>query len=174
MIAVDTNILVHAHRGESPHFEAARRALSDLVEGREVWAIPWPCVHEFVAVVTSGRGIRRPSTVEEAIRQVEAWMDAPNLELLEETADHWRAFAQILRSSGVAGGAVHDARIAALCLEHGVRELWTANRDFSRFPGLATFNPLVADRVHDSSPAWAAVKRARAAGRRRVLERAGA
>jgi predicted nucleic acid-binding protein len=39
---------------------------------------------------------------------------------------------------------VHDARIAALCLQHGVRELWSADRDFNRFPALRTRNPLVA------------------------------
>lgn len=67
MIAVDTNILVYAHRGESPHFLAAQSALFHLAEARENWAIPWPCVHAFLAVVTNLRGIRRPSTAEEAI-----------------------------------------------------------------------------------------------------------
>jgi toxin-antitoxin system PIN domain toxin len=170
VIAVDTNILVHAHRAESPHFHAALRALSDLAEAREPWAIPWPCVHEFLAVVTKPRGYRRASTMEEAIGQVEIWLGAPNLVVLEETPGHWRELTRTIRGGrAVLGGMVHDARIAALCLEHGVRELWTADRDFSRFPELATFNPLVGDRVHDSSPHWAAAKRARAAGRRRAL-----
>jgi hypothetical protein len=51
--------------------------------------------------------------------------------------------AGLLETSGVAGAKVHDARIAALCLSHGVAELWTADRDFSRFPSLTTRNPLI-------------------------------
>jgi len=43
----------------------------------------------------------------------------------------------------IVGPRVHGARIAALCLQHGVRELWTADRDFSRFPQVKTLNPLL-------------------------------
>jgi predicted nucleic acid-binding protein len=48
--------------------------------------------------------------------------------------------------SGVVGNKVHDARVAAICLGHGVRELWSADRDFSYFPDVRTRNPLVAGR----------------------------
>lgn len=81
MKAVDTNILVHAHRADSPHHSPAREALRGLVESGLRWGVPWPCVH--------------------------------------------------------------DARIAAICLAHGVDELLTADRDFSYFPDLRTTNPLV-------------------------------
>jgi predicted nucleic acid-binding protein len=46
-------------------------------------------------------------------------------------------------SGKIAGAQVHDARIVALCLQHGVKELWSADRDFGRFPILAVVNPLV-------------------------------
>jgi predicted nucleic acid-binding protein len=55
LIAVDTNILVYAHRAESPHFARASAWLKRLAEGRSVWAIPWPCLHEFLSVVTNPR-----------------------------------------------------------------------------------------------------------------------
>ena len=168
MIAVDTNILIHAHRFDSFYNAVAFRSVNDLVEGRETWAIPWPCVHEFLAVVTNARTFRPPSTLHHAMEQVEIWLASPGLVLLEETSGHWAALAETLRGGRVTGGLVHDARIAALCLEHGVRELWTADRDFSRFPELVTFNPLEADHVHETSPAYAAAHRARAAGRRRA------
>lgn len=58
---------------------------------------------------------------------------------------------------------------SACCQHHGVRELWTADRDFSRFPGVAVFNPLLADTVHDAGPSYGAHRRARAAGRREGL-----
>ena len=72
MIAVDTNLLVYAHRRDSEWNAAARSALSDLAEGRRAWAIPWPCVHEFVAIVTHPKIYQPPSTIAEAIDQVEA------------------------------------------------------------------------------------------------------
>jgi len=52
MIALDTNILVYAHRGESPFHEATDRAVTELAESGDVWGIPWPCIHEFLAIVT--------------------------------------------------------------------------------------------------------------------------
>lgn len=171
MIAVDTNILVHAHRLDSAYNERAFRSLRSLIEGREAWAIPWPCLHEFLAVVTNPRTFRPPTTLDAALQQVELWLSSPNLVLLEETLAHWSSLAGALRRGRVVGGMVHDARIAALCFEHGVRELWTADRDFARFPDLATFNPLTesSDQVHETPPAYAAIQRARAAGRRRSI-----
>ena len=63
--------------------------------------------------------------------------------MLHEGADHWTALRKLLADGHVVGGQVHDARIAAICIEHGVREFWTADRDFNRFPALAVRNPLV-------------------------------
>ncbi|MGA3325397.1 MAG: TA system VapC family ribonuclease toxin [Terriglobia bacterium] len=143
MIAVDTNILVYAHREDSPWHEAARGRLAQLAEGRAAWAIPWPCLHEFLAIVTHPRIYHPPSPLEIAQAQVEAWLEAPGLVLLTETPGYWPELRAILKASRVAGSAVHDARIAALCRLHGVRELWTADRDFSRFPGSRAINPLV-------------------------------
>lgn len=62
--------------------------------------------------------------------------------LLGELDGYWSVLVELLRSARVAGPRVHDARIAALCLQHGVRELWTMDRDFSRFARLPTKNPL--------------------------------
>ena len=171
MIAVDTNILVYAHRAESPHYRKAYGCIDSLAAGREPWAIPWPCLHEFLAVVTSPRSFRPATSLDGALEQVDVWLSSPNLVLLEETSAHWSSLTGALRRGRIVGGMVHDARIAALCFEHGVRELWTADRDFARFPGLATFNPLTEtpDQVHETPPAYAAIRRARAAGRRRAL-----
>lgn len=65
------------------------------------------------------------------------------VDLLSETSAHLRTLADLLQVSGATGPRVHDARIAAICLDHGGRELWSADRDFSYFPRLRTRNPLV-------------------------------
>jgi hypothetical protein len=144
VIAVDTNVLVHAHRAESPSHQPARRCLERVSRGR--WAIPWPCIHEFVAIVTHPKIFDPPSPMNDALLAVESWR-TPTLTLLAEDDIYWEALAPLLRASGVSGPRVHDARVAALCLAHGIAELWTADRDFSRFPGLLTRNPLVAPEI---------------------------
>ena len=143
MIAVDTNILVHAHRRDSPFHPAAAARIRELAEGRAPWALPWPCLHEFYSVVTHLRIYRPPSTGAEAIGQVGAWLESPSVVLLSEGPAYWGVLARLLAEGKIAGPAVHDARIAALCLVNGVSELWSADRDFSRFPDLRTANPLV-------------------------------
>lgn len=143
MIGVDTNILVYAHRQDSQWHQPARAAIDSLAEGGAAWAIPWPCLHEFVAIVTHARIYAPPTSPAAAQEQVAAWMASPTLVLLSEGEGYWEVIATLLRKGKVAGAQVHDARIAALCIHHRVKELWTADRDFSRFAALATRNPLV-------------------------------
>jgi toxin-antitoxin system PIN domain toxin len=143
VIAVDTNVLVYAHREDSPFHEAALRGLTELSENAESWAIPWPCIHEFLAIVSHPRIYNPPTPLARALDQVEAWLESPSLVLLAESTDHWATLRAILAGGRVAGPHVHDARIAALCREHGVRELWSADREFSRFAGFRVVNPTV-------------------------------
>jgi uncharacterized protein len=143
MIAVDTNVLVHAHRADSQFHEPARDAVRQLAEGATPWSIPWPCVHEFLAIVTHPRIFEPPTPTAHALAQVHAWMGSGAVQMLGELPDHLETLAELLETSKVTGARIHDARIAVLCTAHGVTELWTADRDFSRFPKVKTKNPLV-------------------------------
>ena len=143
MIAVDTNLLVYAHRADAAEHAAALPVLRGLAEGRARWALPWPCIHEFIAIVTHPRIFSPPTPLAAALDQVDAWLESPVVTTLAESLGYWERLRDQLKAGAVAGARVHDARIAALCLHHGVRELWTADRDFSRFPRLAVRNPLV-------------------------------
>lgn len=142
MIAVDTNILVYAHRKDSSFHAAAVRHVVGLAEGRTPWAIPWPCLQEFLGVVTHPRIYVPPTPLSSALGQVDAWLDSPALVLLSESEQYWVVLRELLSTSQVAGARIHDARIAALCIQHQVSELWSADRDFSRFPELRVVNPL--------------------------------
>jgi hypothetical protein len=142
LIAVDTNILVYSHRPESPWHQRAKDCVAELASQSGPWAIPWPCLHEFLSIVTKGF-FRTPTPLAIACDRVAAWLEAPTLVLLSETPAQWPTLQGLVTAGRIAGGAVHDARIAALCLQHGVTELLTADRDFSRFPALRTRNPLV-------------------------------
>lgn len=143
MIAVDTNILVYAHRRDSLFHQPAAAAVRELAESPAAWAVPWPCVHEFYSTVTHVRVYEPPSTPSEAIAQLEAWLSSPSVVLLHEASGYWPALRAQLEAGKVRGPMVHDARIAALCRTNGVRELWSADRDFGRFPELVVRNPLV-------------------------------
>lgn len=83
-----------------------------------------------------------PTPLPLAIDQVDAWMESPSVVLLPEGRGHWPELRTLLETGRIQGPRVHDARVAALCLSQGVQELWSADRDFSRFPALATRNPL--------------------------------
>jgi toxin-antitoxin system PIN domain toxin len=142
MVAVDTNLLVYAHRADSDFHERADRVLAALAEGRASWAIPWPCLYEFYAIVTHPKIYRPPTPPKDALIQIEYWLESPSLILLHEGDGFVETLKTVLESAKVVGGAIHDARIAALCQRHGVRTLLTADRDFSRFANLTVENPL--------------------------------
>jgi toxin-antitoxin system PIN domain toxin len=140
--AVDANVLVYAHRREAREFTAASSLLRTLAEGSEPWAVPWPCVYEFFSIVTNPRIWKESaSTPDQAWRQIQAWFDSPALRLLGETEGFATVLEGLVRRPRVRGPVVHDARVAAICLAHGVDRLLTRDRDFSLFPELATEDP---------------------------------
>ena len=111
MIAVDTNVLVKAHRRDAEGHDAAARAVRELAEGLQAWAIPAPCLHEFLAVVTHPRIFDPPTKATQALEQVEAWPESPTLSVVGESPRHWSTLSAVMRESGLIGAAVHDARI---------------------------------------------------------------
>ena len=102
MIAVDASILVYSVREDSPRHGAVLACLGSLAEGGATWAIPWPCIHEFLAVVTHD----------------------------------WEHLKSMLAVGKAVGPLVHDARVAIICRAWGVAQIWTADRDYSRFAGI--------------------------------------
>ena len=143
MVAVDSNILVYAHRADSEWHPAAAACMRTLAQGLATWAIPWPCVHEFFAIVSHTKIFYPPSTTHQAIEQVDAWLGSSSVVVIGEAANHWNLLKESLLLGKIQGPLVHDARIATICEAHGVTEFLTADRDFSRFPSLVTRNPLV-------------------------------
>jgi hypothetical protein len=143
MIGVDTNILIYAHRTDSPWHEKAQERIRELAEGEGAWAIPWPSIHEFLAIVTHPRIFQPPTPLERALGQVDIWLESPSLQVLGEGNGYWEELKAALTEGKVAGGMVHDGRIAAICRQHGVRTLWSADRDLTRFGGLRVANPLL-------------------------------
>ena len=142
MIAVDTNLLVYAHRRESRVGESANALLTALAEGDRVWAIPWPCCYELSVVTNRRIWKENASTRTQAWRQSHAWSESPSNSMIGETHDFVGVLRRFVQRAHVVGGVVHDARIAAICVAHGVETLLIRDRDYSLFPEIRTRDPL--------------------------------
>jgi uncharacterized protein len=143
VIAIDSNLLIYSHREDSK-FHAESKELVDALRHQSApWSIPWPCIHEFIGIVTHASIYQPPTPLNQALATVAAWLAAGNLHLLSESPGYFEKLRELALGAKLSGPRIHDARIAALCLHHGVRELWTADRDFALFPKLKTRNPLV-------------------------------
>lgn len=145
MTALDTNLLVYAHREDSEFHVSALALVDGLRHQSASWAIPWQCIHEFIAIVTHPRIYKPPSPLSKALGFVDSLLASDQLQLLAESDGYFQRLREIAAAADIKGARIHDARVAALCLHHGVGELWTADRDFSLFPQLKTRNPLVGE-----------------------------
>ena len=145
MIAIDTNLLVYAHRTDADFHSKALHSLRQLAEGNARWAIPWPCIHEFISISTHPRIYAPPSPLDLALKTLQTWIESPSCVTIGEGYGYFELLATLATAGNIRGPMIHDARIAAICLQNGVSELWTADRDFSRFGKLKTRNPLIGE-----------------------------
>jgi len=141
MRAVDTNVLVYAHRKETVHHGAARDLLESLAVGQDPWAIPWPCMYEFLRVVTHPGVFHPPTPVPLAWDAVRSLLRSPSAIVLHETERHEEVLSLIIEDARPSGNLVHDAHIAALAMEHGVNEILTTDDDFKKFGAVRSVNP---------------------------------
>lgn len=132
MNAVDTNVLIYAHRAEMPLHDVGVARLTELAEGDAPWGIPIFCVGEFVRVVTHARVFVPPTTLVQALAFIGALAESPSMRFLAPDAEYWSLFSTIATAANATGNLAFDAQIAAVCVAHGAR-LITADRDFSRF-----------------------------------------
>jgi toxin-antitoxin system PIN domain toxin len=137
MIAVDTNVLVYAHRQEFPQHDAAVTALRDLAEGPAAWGLPVFVLGEFLRVTTHRRVLEPPGDERESVAALDRLLESPTVRILSPGERYWDLLRAAVTRGGVRGNLVHDAAIAAVCREWGATELLTEDRDFSRFPGIA-------------------------------------
>ncbi len=136
MIAVDTNVLVYAHRSGVQQHGRALVWLRHLAEGNVPWAVPVFCLGEFVRVVTHPRVLDPPSTLEQALTALRGLVASPTARVLSPGPRYLTLFEEAVRAADARGNLAFDAQIAAVCRERGVGRLLTLDRDFTRFPGL--------------------------------------
>lgn len=138
MKAIDTNILVYAHREDSPLHKKAK----DFIEENDNFVIPYPCIHEFYSIVTHPKIFNPPSTYMQAISQLEYWISGLNIRLIHEKEDYPSLFFSEIQKSKVIGPKIHDLRILCICKNNSIKELYSLDRDFLKFSDIKLTNPL--------------------------------
>src|SRR5207302_9846111 len=113
MIAVDTNLLVYSHREDSEFHRAAKELVDSLRRSPAPWAIPWPCVHEFIGTVTHPKIYQPASSLDTAFAAVDAWQAGGNLHFIAESDGYFDKLRELSRAANLKGPRIHDARIAA-------------------------------------------------------------
>src|SRR5215813_12749765 len=108
MIVLDTNILVYARRAEFPHHAKALNLLRRLAEGDSPWAIPWPCIYEFLRVVTHPRVFAPPSDPEVTLGELQSLLESKSLTLIGEGPNHVAHLRFAIMGGGATGNVVHD------------------------------------------------------------------
>jgi len=142
VILVDANLLIYAHDSASAHHEVARGWLEETLSRPEQVGLAWVVILAFLRVGTNRRLRPNAPSIAEAVGIVAGWLERPTVALVHPGERHWEILRSLLEEGQAPGPLVMDAHLAALAIEHGAT-LATTDKDFTRFPGLRVFNPLV-------------------------------
>jgi uncharacterized protein len=141
LILPDVNILIYAHRPESPDHAEYGAWLTRITEGDEPFACSELVLSAFVRVVTFSKAFRTPTPVDAAFSFISPILASPSCTIVRPGDRHFSIFEGLCRASNARGKLVADAYHAALAIEHGC-EFVTTDIDFARFPGLRWSHPL--------------------------------
>jgi toxin-antitoxin system PIN domain toxin len=141
LLLIDANLLVYAYHTQSAEHVASRQWLEAALSGTEPVRLAWVTIWAFLRISTNSRVFKRPLSPGEAGGAVAAWLDQPNVSVIEPAECHWDILRELVRKGQASGPLIMDAALAAIAIENGAT-LCTADRDFARFPGLKWINPL--------------------------------
>jgi toxin-antitoxin system PIN domain toxin len=142
--SLDVNILLYASQPESPVHEPARRLLEELSGGPELLCLTWQTLSGYLRIATSTRIFPNPLSAEEATANVTALLARSRTRLIAEEVGFWELYRDLLTDARARGDLVADVHLAALLRQHGVRTLYTRDRDFRRFDFLDVRDPFAA------------------------------
>jgi len=142
LILIDANLLIYAGVESVPEHERARAWLDHQLASVVRVGLPWQCLLAFLRITTKRGAFGHAQSIENAWRQVRAWLDQPAVWIPGPTARHSDILSGLLLGNRFSGDLVSDAHLAALAIEHGLT-LCSNDHDFARFPNLRWINPLV-------------------------------
>jgi predicted nucleic acid-binding protein len=141
VIALDTNLLVYAHRSGLPEHRGARRAIENASRDPRGWGVTLPNVTEFWSVVTHPDSRGGPSSAAQASGFLDALRTAGARTWLPGAGFVDRLLALAGRLE-VQGPRVFDLQIGLTAFDNGAVELWTHDSRFFALPGLRIHDPL--------------------------------
>jgi toxin-antitoxin system PIN domain toxin len=142
LIAVDTNVLVYAHRSAVPEHRRARAALERAANDTDGWGISLPVLGEFWSIVTHPKALGGPSTVAQAASFIRALIASAEMKVWVPEAGFPEYLLQRAVNMSVSGARIFDLQIALIAANSGAREIWTHDQNFVGVPGIRIRDPL--------------------------------
>jgi uncharacterized protein len=139
-VTVDANVLVYASNEAEPVHESARSLVERLATGPEIVYLFWPTIMGYLRIVTHPSVLPRPLGPTEAVANVSALLAVPHVRAPGEAEGFWSLYLAT-RNDTDRGNDVPDGHLAALMRQHGVGTIYTRDRDFRRFDGIAVEDP---------------------------------
>jgi uncharacterized protein len=141
VIIPDANLILYAYDSDSPFHKVASVWWTNCLSNTEPVGLAQVILFTFLRLSTSPRIFSNPFSLEDAIREVHAWAEQPNVRILVADQDHWQQVCRLLKRAEGSGNLVTDAQLGAFALQYRGR-VHTADTDFQRFPGVSWFNPI--------------------------------
>jgi toxin-antitoxin system PIN domain toxin len=142
VIALDTNILVYAHRAGADEHDRARKAVLTALEDPRGWGICLPSISEFWSIVTHPKMAGGPSTPNVVTQFFHYLITEGHGEIWTPGPGFGQRLMRWATALKVRGKRIFDLQIAIIALEHGAREIWTHDRNFATVPGVKLRDPL--------------------------------
>ena len=139
--SVDVNVLLYASDKSSDRHDAARRFLESCATTPDLICLTWPTLMSYLRIATHPRIFAAPLSPNDALGNVTALLSRPHVRAVSELEGFLDAYTHVVGEVAVRGNLVPDGHVAAILFQHGVRTLYTNDRDFRKFESLDVKNP---------------------------------
>lgn len=140
--SIDVNVLLYSSDASSPRHRASRRFLDSCAANPEVLCLTWPTLMSYLRIATHSRIFRAPLSPVEAVGNITALVSLPQTRVVSELDGFLDAYRHVTGGLAARGNLVPDAHVAAILFQHGVRTLYSSDRDFRKFESLDVKDPL--------------------------------
>jgi len=139
--SIDVNVLLYASDRSSERHDRARRFIETCAAGPEILCLAWPTLMSYLRLATHPRIFAAPLSPDEALANVVALLGLPHVRAVSELDGFLDAYRHVAGEMPVRGNLVPDAHVASILFQHGVRTIYTNDRDFRKFHSLDVKDP---------------------------------
>jgi len=147
--SLDVNLLLYASDRSSERYENASKFLASCAEGPELFYLAWPTLMSYLRIATHPSIFSAPLSPKEAFENVNALLSMPHVRAVSELDGFTAAYEQVTEGVVVRGNLVPDAHLATILFQHGIRTLYSSDRDFRKFATLEVRDPFTSSTLSD-------------------------